>query len=218
MPNSRKSFLAVIACLFFSFGFYSQELTAVSGTQFSAVIVQTMPDNKQMTGKLYVGDKLVRTEMGQRDQQRITIVNSGRGTVWTLNSSRKEYVEMQGQAQGDMPSRPPLPGEPGSFCEQGKGLTCTKLGVEQVNGRHTEKWQLVMSRDEQTVRWVAWVDRSLGVAVKEELPGGFVRELREIHEGPQEPTLFQVPSDYKRIEIPKQPPGQPGSERAPGYR
>lgn len=215
MHNSRR--FLVPFCLYVAasfFGFSSAELKAEQDTEFSAVAVQIMPDKKETVAKLYVGDGQMRTEMGEGEQRRITIVNQQRNTAWMLNPSRQQYVELKGPAQANVPSRPPLPGEAGSPCGKQTDLTCVKVGAEKVNGRNTEKWQIVMSQGDQKLRSVVWVDRGLGMPVREELPGGYVRELRDIQEGPQDPSLFEVPNDYERIELPKQPP----QGAAPGGR
>ena len=174
--------------------------------EFSAHMFQTMPDSNQASRNIYVGKDVIRIEMGDAEQRRIMIMNTGRQVAWMLNPARKEYLEMKGPS-GQTPAggnRPPLPGEPGSPCGQGQGVACKKLGVETVNGRSTEKWEITFSRGEQSATSVVWVDRSLAMPVREELPGGFVKELRDIKIGPQPAGLFQVPKDYKRVEMPQQ--------------
>nr|MBS0020449.1 DUF4412 domain-containing protein [Gammaproteobacteria bacterium] len=176
-----------------------------------------MPDKKESVAKLYVGDGQMRREMGQGEQHRITIVNTESNTAWMLNPNRQEYVEFK------VPGRPPLPGEGESLCAKEQGLTCTKVSAEKMNGRNTEKWEIVMSQGDRKLRSMVWVDRSLGVPVREELPGGYVRELRDIQEASQDPSLFQVPGGYERIELPEQPPegakpegAEPGNEPSLG--
>ena len=51
-----------------------------------------------------------------------------------------------------------------------------------------------------------WYDPELRIITREELPGGFYRELKSIAVAPQPPALFSVPADYKRVEAPA--PGQ----------
>ncbi len=209
MRGWRRFSILLVACLTAFVGLFSGELVA-GGAEFSALAVQITPDKKESMTKLYVGDGQMRREMGQGEQQRITIVNTQSNTAWMLNPNRQEYVELKGPAQANVPSRPPLPGEGESLCAKEKGLTCTKVSAEKMNGRNTEKWEIVMSQGDRKLRSTVWVDRSLGVTVREELPGGYVRELRDIQEAPQDPSLFQVPAGYERIELPKQPP--PGAE------
>lgn len=188
---------------------------AAAQGEFSALAVQITPDKKETMVKLYVGDGQTRTEIGEGEQQRITIVNAERNTAWLLNPERQEYVEYKGPSEADVPSRPPLPGEAQSPCGRVKGVTCTEVGAEKVNGRNTEKWEIVVSQGDRKQRSLWWVDRSLGMPVRLELPGGYVRELRDIQEAPQDPSLFQVPAGYQRIELPKQPPQDAGAGQPP---
>jgi hypothetical protein len=205
MRSWRTFSVPLLAYVVAFIGFFSGDVAA-GDAEFSALAVQIMPDKKETVAKLYVGDGLLRTEMGQGERQRITIVNTQRNTAWMVNPSRQEYVELKRSARANVPSRPPLPGEAESACGKERGLTCTKVGAEKINGRNTEKWEIVMSQGDRKLRSVVWVDRSLGMPVREKLPGGYVRELRDIQEARQDPSLFQIPAGYKRIELPKQPP------------
>lgn len=175
--------------------------------QFSARTVQTTPKNERMTGRVFFGDERMRTEMTREGETRINIVDNRRRVAWILNPGRKEYVEFKGEAdrssaQAPVPGRPALPDEPGSPCQEGRGLVCNKLGAEVIGGRPTDKWEFVMTRGEQTQRSLVWIDTRLKIPVREELPGGYVRELLDIKEGPQPDSLFQIPADFKRIEMP----------------
>lgn len=213
MRSSRPFSVPLWAYLAVTLGLLSG--AAAGQGEFSALAVQITPDKKETMAKLYVGDGQMRTEVGQGEKQRITIVNTQRNTAWMLNPSRQEYVEFKGPADANVPSRPPLPGEAGSPCGKQGGLTCTEVGAEKVNDRNTEKWEIVMSQGDQKLRSVVWVDRSLGMPVREQLPGGYVRELRDIQESPQDPSLFQIPAEYQRVELPKQPPQGAGAGQPP---
>lgn len=98
--------------------------------------------------------------------------------------------------------------------------TVTELNIqanETINGRNTEKWVMQMTRaDGQQVTSMQWYDPELKIAIREEMQGGYVRELRNIKVGKQDKTLFQVPSDYTLAQqlppylMPQQPAGYPG--------
>jgi len=71
---------------------------------------------------------------------------------------------------------------------------------EKVNKRNTEKWQRTVSRpDGQVITSYQWYDSKLKIAIKEELPGGFTRELKNIQVSKQSDKLFNVPDDYMKI-------------------
>jgi len=72
---------------------------------------------------------------------------------------------------------------------------------EELDGRTTERWQRTTVSPEKG-RYVTtlWYDPELEMVVREERPGGFVREIRNIHIEKQPAELFKVPPDYRRIE------------------
>lgn len=92
------------------------------------------------------------------------------------------------------------------------------LGKEQVNGRETEKWETTWSKQQQTMRLTRWMDRELGIPIREQRSDGYVRELRNVRVGPQAAAIFAVPPGYRRIEMPPQQParGQFGGGQAQG--
>jgi negative regulator of sigma E activity len=85
------------------------------------------------------------------------------------------------------------------------------LGKEKVNGRMTEKWEVAtIQTNGQRSRSLQWHDVQLKIAIREELPGGYLRELKDINFGKQPGKLFEVPSDYKQIDMPAEPVSGPG--------
>lgn len=83
------------------------------------------------------------------------------------------------------------------------------VGLETLGDRPVEKWLTRVSRpDGQAIDAWQWFDPELQMAIREALPGGVVRELRNIQLGPQPDALFEVPSDYTRLSSPT-PPSTP---------
>lgn len=79
-------------------------------------------------------------------------------------------------------------------------------GVEQLNGRQVERWEMTLSQGNQPAQSsTRWFDPQLNLAIKEMNAGGYVRELRNIKIGNQDPELFVIPSHFRQI-IPQQPP------------
>lgn len=77
--------------------------------------------------------------------------------------------------------------------------TMTMSGKEKVNGRNTEKWEISASHPSgQKMFSQQWYDPKLKMVIREELPGGYVRELKNINVSKQSRKLFKVPSDYKK--------------------
>ena len=82
--------------------------------------------------------------------------------------------------------------------------TVTELvleGSEKMNGRQTEKWRMQMTRsDGQQMVSTQWYDPELKISIREEMQGGFIRELQNIKTGKQDIKLFTVPTGYKKVE------------------
>lgn len=79
------------------------------------------------------------------------------------------------------------------------------LANEKLESRDTEKWELLVTgKDGNKALSQQWYDPELQVTIREELPGGYVRELRNIKIGPQAATLFEVPADYQKVATPAQ--------------
>ena len=80
-------------------------------------------------------------------------------------------------------------------------FACKQLGHEFVNGRSTEKWQMD-SMELGSGPAYLWVDSQIKAAIKWTLPDGSSGELQNIKLGAQSPGLFQLPTDYRKQDLP----------------
>lgn len=93
------------------------------------------------------------------------------------------------------------------FFPDGSVAELKLVSKEKINGRNTEKWQRTLSRVDGTVTSsFQWYDTELGIAIREELPGGYLRELKNIKVKKQSDELFSVPGDYVRMNMGSQSP------------
>jgi hypothetical protein len=75
--------------------------------------------------------------------------------------------------------------------------SCTKVGGDTVDGRAAVKYEGVSKKGE---KMHVWVDTKLRRVVKtDESSGGF--ELRNIQEGSQPASLFEVPASYTKFDM-----------------
>ncbi len=89
----------------------------------------------------------------------------------------------------------------------GQQLERKMVGLEQLSGRAVEKWVMSMQDDKEGAKNVySWYDPQLNLALREEMPGGFVREMRNVKIGPQDPKLFTIPAGYKKMTPQMRPP------------
>jgi hypothetical protein len=66
-----------------------------------------------------------------------------------------------------------------------------------VNGRSAIKY----AGSSKNGSGYAWIDPKLRFVLKWEDNKGGTVELRNIKEGPQDPSLFQIPSDYHKFDM-----------------
>ncbi len=68
---------------------------------------------------------------------------------------------------------------------------------EIINNRKTEKWIRTLSRaDGTTVLSYQWYDPQLKISIREELAGGYVRELKNLKIAVQNDSLFKIPDGF----------------------
>ena len=92
------------------------------------------------------------------------------------------------------------------------------MGDETLHGRATERWEMKNSQpDGESITSTQWYDPELQIAIREELSGGYFRELRDIRVAPQPDHLFTVPANYQRVTREQQQPAVP-TTKAPQQR
>jgi hypothetical protein len=128
-------------------------------------------------------------------------VNGRKALKWEISNPAAEQAGIMRfwlDAEHRFPVRQEMP--------DGSRLELRLLKQETVNGRNTEKWEMTVSRADgnSQVSW-RWYDPEIRMIVREELPGGFTRNLTDIKLKPQPAELFSIPAGYTEISIPQQP-------------
>ena len=78
------------------------------------------------------------------------------------------------------------------------------MGKDKLDGRDVEKWESRFTHPSGQNRISRqWYDPQLKMVIKEELPGGYIRELKNIKVAKQDKKLFKLPKDFKKIVNPK---------------
>ncbi|MBF0424358.1 MAG: hypothetical protein HQL66_00860 [Magnetococcales bacterium] len=89
-------------------------------------------------------------------------------------------------------------------------------GMEDVNGRQTEKWEFVRSFRGQSMSSTQWIDARLRIPVRGmSSDQKYLLEVRNIQEGPQADALFVLPGDFQQVAAPKMPDPRMGGEGGP---
>ncbi|HTZ95809.1 MAG TPA: hypothetical protein VMB18_05400 [Terriglobales bacterium] len=79
-----------------------------------------------------------------------------------------------------------------------KGGTCHKIGSDTVNGRSAVKYEGTNSNGDTGY---VWIDKKIAFPIKWEGKNGG-GELENIKEGSQPSSLFEIPSDYQKFQMP----------------
>jgi Domain of unknown function (DUF4412) len=232
--------------------------------EFSADVIQSMPQQESRQGRMYIGNDQVRTDINVGDKTMIQIIDIRQQTAYILDPGQKTYMERKA-GPGELNPGAGGPEKDSDPCAGMQNLACSRVGVESVNGRPAEKWELENTAPGQSGKMVIWLDQErhipvrqilpdgatmemhllgsetlngrtvekweikstrpggqssiayqwfdpeLNMNIREEQPGGFVSELRNIRTGKQPADLFTVPSGYKMVSMPQgSAPGQQG--------
>jgi hypothetical protein len=197
----------------------------MAAQQYSADIVQ-VPQKSQNTTKLYVGDNKVRLESLENGQPEGGIIwNGGQNTTTIVLDRQQAYIGGNNSALVNQTlSRSGTPAAWRLFhpmnasdpCTDWNALmqqyaqydstqpghaTCQSLGSDVVNGRPAQKWAVTSTKNGKTDRGTVWIDSKLHVVTKTQGEDGQVMELRNLQEGPQPESEFQVPPNYHPIDV-----------------
>ena len=169
--------------------------------QFSADVVTTSPHNNMgpMKGKMYFSANKMRMETSYEGHQSIMISDLPSKTAYVLMPQERMYMEMNANMPMGRRSHGPefRAYDPHNPCSTIQGATCKKVGVETVNGRSCEKWEITERNDKMTV----WIDQKSKISIKTVHQDGSTVELKNIQEGPQPASLFQIPAGYTKMDM-----------------
>jgi len=172
--------------------------------QFSADLVNA--GGEAGSGKIYVSDGRVRMETTAAPGRGTMVADTRANTAYVLMPAQKMYLDMS--SNGHM-AQVFTPIDPNNACPRLQELaqqghpdaaqwTCKRVGSEAVNGRSTVKYQADTPQGEV---YLAWIDAHLKFMVKTQDPSGKGMELRNIKEGAQPASLFEVPADYRKLDM-----------------
>jgi len=160
---------------------------------FSADVIHTV--GKKVTNeKVYSSEKAVRIEKEEKGKQSITIMHLDRKAVWVLNPEQKTYMDMGGigAAGAEMASS-----------MEGARVQRDPLGSEQVGAYHCDKFHVQTTYEGHVYKSLEWDAKELdGFPVKQaDEKGSWSKEYQNVKLGPQDPSLFEVPAGYKKLDL-----------------
>jgi hypothetical protein len=174
-------------------------------TPFSADMqmasMQANAVNRDMSGKIYVGQSAMRMDMNGDAGHQVNIITTFAANIVDIIMPQ-QHMYMEHRAGENPMRRGPdtadmHPYDPKNPCASDPGTTCKDLGTETVNGRTTNHWQV--THKDGSVSDV-WIDNSLHFPIKT-VSGGTTWQLTNVKEGPQDASLFQVPAGFRKMDI-----------------
>jgi len=154
--------------------------TAIAGEgqiELSADVVQSMPQQESRQGRLYVGNDQVRTDITVGGKTMIQIIDIKRQTAYILDPGQKSYMERKAGPAELSPGGGSAAKE-ANPCAGMQNLACHRVGVESVNGRPAEKWELENTVQGQSGKMVIWLDQVRHIPIRQLLPDGTSMEMR----------------------------------------
>jgi hypothetical protein len=193
MPVSYK-FVFRMVCLLLVWG-----SVLAFAQQFTAEMVRQKPQGA-VNSKVSVSGTKVRLDTEGQTQANYAILNlSLRQSSMVLPANKSYVVSQPGHLQSSIPFF--IVDDPENACPAwNKSLnspgTCKKVGDDTINDRSAVKYT---AANENGETGTVWVDRKLHFVIKWEGDKS-AAELKNIQEGPQSASLFEIPSDYEKID------------------
>jgi hypothetical protein len=202
----KKLFLlSVSAFLFFGTGLSARAQAddhpfAGAPTQYSVAVVTAQKTGAALTMWVYVDEKRRRTEQETNSGRLVLILRGDLNLMYTIIVSRKAYRVA--------PLDPSLLESLGTY-EAAKDMMLSheKVGTETVKGEVCDKYHFwsptdknkSAHRSEGPTSGYIWISQSTHFPVMSKTEGA-TTNWENLEIGPQDPSLFQPPADYKRID------------------
>jgi len=188
-----KGIIAISLCILFVF---------IAGTalalDFSADTVTTTGQHK-VSGKIYYTDDKFRTDI-KSPQDMTMIARQDKKVVWNIMHDQKMYMEMPIREENKPRVNKEFEGE----------IERKLIGKETIDGHPTEKYLITYKVRDNSNQVYQWIATDINFPIKtEDVDGNFTQEYKNIEMGKQDDSLFEVPSGYKKFDV-------PGGMRMPG--
>lgn len=178
---------------------------SLAQTEFSAQIVDSQKGNAP-NAKIYFAKDKLRFEPTQKNPRGsgAMIMNLATQTSTVLMDQQHMYMEMPGQMAAQRGAYTFFrTGDVEAACADwaqqthNQGSSCHKVGNDTVNGRSTVKYEGTNANGDTST---FWIDPKLRFPVKWQGKNNSW-ELRDIQEGSQPASLFEVPAGYTKMDM-----------------
>jgi hypothetical protein len=169
---------------------------------FSSDMVTTS-NGQKYTSKIYMQGKKLRMESPQ--QPGYNIMRSDKNVMWMVMPEQKSYMEMKVDPSKQPRTEEKVEGE----------VSRRLLGPETIDGRPTDKYEIIYKEKENTTKMHQWMARDIKFPVKTAaVDGSWTVEYKNIKMGSQADTLFEVPAGYTKMGMPNMKDALQGGSRS----
>jgi hypothetical protein len=166
---------------------------------------------QDVDGKIFFGSGHVRMNLDAGGHQTAIITDFATKTSDVLMIEQQMYIESKGgqmsRGPGSSFTQELKPYDPEHPCASQPDVTCKKIGVEQVNGRTCDHWELTEKNGKVSN---LWIDQKLHLPIKIVSDDSTIT-LSNIKEGQPDANLFKVPDGFKKLDMGGMvPPGTKG--------
>lgn len=189
--------------------------------EFSGDMIRSSQQSTLDSNRVHVkGTKLRIENAAERNSQYNILLNDGDRTFTAIDVASHRYAVVPLVSPTTVQQLPPAlamfhPGKGGNPCDYWNGvlksmssslfgpegpptLACTSAGSGNVSGRAAQKWAVTSNREPGTTS--VWIDQGLGVVTRVQDNQGEM-EFRNISEGSQPDTLFEVPNGFAKTDL-----------------
>ncbi|MGA3212572.1 MAG: DUF4412 domain-containing protein [Terriglobales bacterium] len=170
-------------------------------SQFAADFKFASPKGGAGSGKMFFGGEKYRMEMNMMGHDMIMIADMKKKVVDMVMVEQHMYME--NSTEGSGPRRGPdwHAYDASNPCANQPEMTCKKVGEETVNGFSCDKWQFTSTGKGAGKDRTVWIDQKTHIPVKSVDADGGTFEMTSIKEGAQNPSLFEVPAGYTKMDM-----------------
>lgn len=175
--------------------------------QFSAEIV-TMKDGGAATpaGKLYVSGNKERLETPALADG-FFVIDGAAPSAYFVRPSARQFMDAR---QSSPLTRMFIPVDPENPCAQWEAMAkiagvpdhgawqCQRIGQETIDGSSAIGYQAISASGSKLLGWIDPM-RKFPLRIKSE--DGTVFEIGNLHDAPQPAQLFEIPADFRKLDL-----------------
>lgn len=187
--------------------------TAAQAVEYSAVSVAHNSMGQSRSKKIYFSNGLIRVELEGAPAYEVLDIKKQTG-LFIVPGKKLSVVQPAVMAEQNIAAYSVGVSPCAKILATGGVVNCKKLGVDKLDGRPAEKWELIQVVQGQSYTSTVWVDRLLDAIVKAQSPRGTF-EIQNVHFGPQPASLFSVPAGYTTQNMGPRLPANPSGPPSP---